>query len=263
METSKLIGILLVYTAVLLLAVFYVYPFLKKLSKRRISISIRIGTKEKEVQETKEQKEQKEPEEQKEPIVEPESQGKFPSILGKSKFVLRQPLPHAATDSETENRIEKEDTFAPETDKPEGLTVNYETGEGVEVPEEDKDVQVPDVNLHDEGKELEGGDNVHAEASGVDFHELGRTAKTVSDPEGSTPADEELAGKVLSENQYTDLVKSMQKDRPEYARRITDLIDGFDQTLAEKQERQVKPGRKKQKLYESEDFKDFNIDEIS
>ncbi len=252
METSKLIGILFVYTAVLLLAVFYVYPFLKKLSKRRISISIRIGIKEKGVQEAKEQKE---------PVVEPESQGKFPSILGKSKFVLRQPLQHTATDSETENRIEKEDTFAPGTENPEDEKVDYETGEGVEVPEEDKDISP--VDLHDEGKELEGGDSVYAEASGVDYSELGQTAKTVSDPEGSSEADEKLAGKVLSENQYTDLVKSMQKDRPEYARRITNLIDKSDQKLAEKQERQVKPNRKKQKLYESEDFKNFNIDDIS
>ncbi|MDR2947942.1 MAG: hypothetical protein LBV71_01910 [Prevotella sp.] len=260
METSKLIGILLVYTAVLLLAVFYVYPFLKKLSKRQISISIRIGTKEKEEQKAKEQKE---PEERKDKENQPDESEKFPSILGKSKFILCQPLPHAATDSETENRIEKEDTFAPGTGKPEGSTVNYETGEGVEVPEEDKDVQVPDVNLHDEGKELEGGDNVHAEASGVDFHELGQTAKTVSDPEGSTPADEALAGKVLSENQYTDLVKSMQKDRPEYAKRIMDLIDKSDQTLAESQKQNRKTSRKKKELYESEDFKNFNVDEIS
>ncbi|MDR2900638.1 MAG: hypothetical protein LBV20_03870 [Treponema sp.] len=260
METSKLILILIVYTALLLLAVFYVYPFLKKLSKRRISISIRIGTKEKEV---KEKQEAKESEEQKEPIVEPESQEKFPSILGKSKFVLSQPLPHTATDSETENRIEKGDTFVPETDKPEGSTVNYETGEGVEVQEEDKDIPASDTDLHDEGKDLEGGDNVLAEASGTDYMELGRTAKTISDPEGSSEADEELAGRVLSEIRYTDLVKSMQKDRPEYAKRIMDLIDKSDQNLAEKQERQVKPNRKKQKLYESEDFKNFNVDEIS
>jgi flagellar basal body-associated protein FliL len=253
METSKLILILIIYTAVLLLVVFYLYPFGKKLFRHKISIRIQIGTKE---------KEQKEAEEQKEPAVELKEPEKFPSVLGKSTFVLCQPLPHAATVSETENRTKKEDTFVPETEKSEDETVNYETGEGVEIPEEEKDVQAPNVDLNDEGKEFEGSD-IQAEASGVDFRELGQTAKTVSNPKSSSPSDEELAGKVLSENRYTDLVKSMQNSRPEYSKRITQLIDGFDQKLAEKQNAEMKPGRKKQRLYESEDFKNFSIDQIS
>ncbi|WP_291528634.1 hypothetical protein [Bacteroides sp. UBA939] len=253
METSKLILILIIYTAILLLVVFYVYPFGKELFKRRISIRIQIGTKE---------KEPKEAETPKESVVEPKEPEKFPSVLGKSTFVLRQPLPHAATDSETGNSTKKEDTFVPETEKPESSTVNYETGEGVEIPEEDKNVHTPDVDLNDEGKELEGND-IQAEASGVDYRELGQTAKAVSDPANSSPLDEELAGKVLSENQYTDLVKSMQNDRPEYSKRITELIDKYDRKLSESQNGKIKTSRKKQKLYESEDFKNFSINEIS
>ena len=212
-ETYNFILILVVYTAILLLAIFYIYPILKKFFKRRIFISIQIGTKGKET---------------KEKIEQPEKQEEFPSVLGKSKFVLRQPLPNASNNLETENRKGKEDTFAPETEKPEDKSVNYETGEGVEVPEEDKDVS--DVDLNDEGEDL-GAGNVPEEASGIDFNKLGQTAKTVSNPESSSPMDEDMAGKVLSENKYTQLVKSMQDARPEYAKRITELMDRYDKTV--------------------------------
>ncbi len=244
-ETYNFILILVVYTAILLLAIFYIYPILKKFFRRRISISIQIGTKEKEV---------------KKKVKQPEKQEEFPSVLGKSKFVLRQPLPNASSNLETENRKRKEDTFAPETEKPEDKSVNYETGEGIEVPEEDKDV--PDVDLNDEGEDI-GAGNIPEEASGIDFNKLGQTAKTVSNPESSSPMDEDIAGKVLSENKYTQLVKSMQDARPEYAKRITELMDRYDKKLSEGRNREVKTSRKKQKLYESDDFKNFNIDEIS
>ena len=244
-ETYNFILILVVYTAILLLAIFYIYPILKKFFKRRISISIQIGAKEKEV---------------KEEVKQPEKQEEFPSVLGKSKFVLRQPLPNASNNLETENRKGKEDTFAPESEKPEDKSVNYETGEGVELPEEDKDVS--DVDLNDEGEDL-GAGNIPEEASGIDFNKLGQTAKTVSNPESSSPMDEDMAGKVLSENKYTQLVKSMQDARPEYAKRITELMDRYNKKLSEGQNREIKTSKKKQKLYESEDFKNFNIDEIS
>lgn len=248
-ETYKLILILIVYTAILLLVIFYAYPLLKKLSKRKISISIHIGMKEKEVKEKAIKLEKQ------------EIQDGFPSILGKSKFVLCQPLPHAATDLETENRKEKEDTFASETEKPEDKTVNYETGEGVEVPDENEDDL--DVNLNGEGEDLGAGNMPEEEASGIDFNNLGTTTKVVSNPNGSSPADVDLAGKVLSENKYTGLVKSMQEARPEYARRITELMDRHEQKLAKAQAQKMGTSRKKQKLYASEDFKNFNIDEIS
>ncbi len=245
-ETYNFILILVVYTAILLLAIFYIYPILKKFFKHRISISIQIGTKEKEIKETMKQSEKQE---------------EFPSVLGKSKFILSQPLPNAATDLEAENRKKKEDTFAPETKKPDDKSVNFETGEGVEIPEEDKDVS--DVDLNDEGEDLGAGNIPEEEASGIDYNNLGKTAKTVSNPEGSSTADEDLAGKVLSENKYTQLVKSMQDARPEYAKRISELMDRYDRKLMEGQNIDTKVGRKKQKLYESEDFKNFNIDEIS
>lgn len=245
-ETYKLLLILVIYTAILLLAIFYVYPAVKKLSKRKISISIHIGMKEEEV---------------KEQIVQPEKKEEFPSVLGKSKFVLSQPLPNAATNPETENHKEKENTFAPGTGKPEYKTVDLESGEGVEVPQEDEGIS--DVDLNDEEESPGTGNMPEEEASGIDFNKLGQTAKTVSNPTDSSQADEELAGKVLSENKYTGLVKSMQDDRPEYAGRITELINRHEQKLAEAQNQHTGTSRRKQKLYESEDFKNFNIDEIS
>lgn len=249
-DSFNLIWILVVYTAVLLLAIFYVYPALKKFFKQRISISIQIGKNEKEVKEKVKEK-----------AKQPEKQEELPSVLGKSKFVLSQPLPNAATNLETENRSEKEDTFAPETKNPGDNSVDYETGEGVEVPDEDKEVS--EVDLSGEEEDLGAGTMPEEEASGIDFHKLGRTAKAVSNPTESNPADEELAGKVLCENKYTQLVKSMQDARPEYAQRISELMDRYDKKLSESRNVEVKVGRKKQKLYESEDFRNFNIDDIS
>ncbi|MBK5719556.1 hypothetical protein JGH11_01590 [Dysgonomonas sp. Marseille-P4677] len=244
-ETHELILILIVYTAILLLVIFYIYPCLKRLLKRKISISIQInagykGGKVKEMQ--------------------PERKEEFPSVLGKTKFVLSQPLPNTATDSGTENRKEKEDTFAPETQNPKVKTVDYETGEGIEIPEENEDVSDLDLNQEDEDI---GMKSMPEEASGIDFNDMGKTARTVSNPEGSSGQDEELAGKVLSENKYTGLVKSMQDVRPEYARRITELMDRHEQKLAERQNRGIRTSPRKQKMYESEDYKNFNIDEIS
>jgi hypothetical protein len=245
-DAYKLVLILVVYTAVLLLCIFYIYPCLKKLSKRKISISIQIGIKEKEVKERVEQ---------------PGKQEEFPSVLGKTKFVLRQPLPNAATDLKTENRKEKGDTFAPETKKPEDKNVNYETGEGVEVQEEDEDVT--GVDLNGEEEDLGAGNTPEEGASGIAFHELGTTAKVLSNPDNAGAAEEDLAGRVLSENKYTELILSIQKSRPEYAGRITALIERYNEKLAEGQNRKVNAGRRKQKLYESDDFKNFNINEIS
>ncbi|MDR1582103.1 MAG: hypothetical protein LBS55_02405, partial [Prevotellaceae bacterium] len=70
METPTLVLILVIYTAVLLLVIFYIYPQLKKLFRHKISISIRIGTEEKQ---------------EKGKTVPPKKQEKFPSILGKTK----------------------------------------------------------------------------------------------------------------------------------------------------------------------------------
>jgi hypothetical protein len=249
METYKLVLILIIYTAVLLLVIFYVYPQLKKLFSHKVSISIRIG------------KEEMTGEAEKKEVVKAPKQEKFPSILGETKFVLSQPLPNTATDLESENHKEKDDTFAPETEKSADENVNYETGEGIEVTEENDENQ--DVDLNDEDEDLKAGSISDEEASGIDFNNLGKTAKTISAPDGSTPADEDLAGKVLSENKYTGLVKSMQDARPEYAKRITELMDRYDRKLSESQNAEVKTSRRKQKLYESDDFRNFNVDEIS
>jgi hypothetical protein len=245
---DEIVLVLIIYTAVLLLIIFYIYPQLKKLFKHKISISIQIGTKEKEVGAQ---------------AAPPGKQEKFPSVLGKTKFVLSQPLPNAASDLETENRKEKEDTFAPETKKSEDekpdSTVNLETGEGLDVEEDSKEA----VNADEELEGLGVGNEPEDRAGGIDYDNLGRAAKTISDPKDSSPTDEDMAGKVLSENKYTQLVQSMRDARPEYAQRITELMDRHERKLAETQNMEVKASRKKQKLYESEEFKNFNPNDIS
>ena len=242
-ETYELILILTVYTAFLLLAIYYVYPYLKKLLKR--GIYIRIGGEEKK--------------EEKEAVEKVKKQEKMPSILGESKFVLSQPLPNTTTNSETENRKEKDNTFAPETKKSEDENVDYETGEGLEIPPENDESS--DVDLNDEEVIDVGGDPLD-KASGIAYNELQVTAKTIETPNTSSSSDEELAGKVLSENKCTQLVQSIQDARPEYARRITELLELHERKLAEEQTQKA-VSKKKQKLYESDDFKKFNVDDIS
>ena len=247
-ETYKVILILIVYTAILLLVIFYLYPLLKKLFKHKISISIQIGAEEKEV---------------KEMVKKQEKQEELPSILGKPKFVLSQPLPNAATDLETKNRTEKEHTFVPETKKPEDENVNYETGEGIEVAEEDEDVSNVDLNGEEDAEDLGVGNIPEDDASGIAYNELGTTAKAINNPDSVSNAEEDVAGRVLSENKYTQLVISIQESRNEYAKRITELIDRYDEKLAEEQNQGSKVSRKKQKVYESDEFKKFSVEDIS
>jgi len=140
-------------------------------------------------------------------------------------------------------------------------TVNPETGEGLDVEVEEDGREA--VNADEELEDLGAGNLPEDRAGGIDYDQLGRTAKTISDPEGSSSPDEDLAGKVLSENKLTGLVQSMQDARPEYARRISELMDRHERKLSESQIREVKTSRKKQKLYESEEFKNFNPDDIS
>jgi len=250
METYKLVLVLIIHTAALLLVIFYVYPQLKKFFRHKISISIRIGTEEKK---------------EKEKTVPSKKQEKFPSILGKTKFVLSQPLPNAATDLETENRTEKEDTFAPETRKPEDekpdSAVNLETGEGVEPEEENEDSG--SVNPDEETEDLGVGNLPEEKASGIDYGELGVATKTISDERNSSPEDEKMTGKILSENKNTGLVQSIQKAHPAYSQRIGELIDLFEKEHLAATAAEEKISSRTQKMYESEDFKNFNPKDIS
>lgn len=249
-ETYKLVLILIIYTAIMLLLIFYVYPQLKKLFSHKISISIRIGKEEKEV---------------KEKVAFPEKQEKFPSILGETKFVLSQPLPNAATDLETKNRKEKGDTFASDSkeraDEKADKTVDLETGEGIEPEDENDDNS--HVDLNGEVEDLGVGNVPEERGSGIDYDNLGQTAKTISNPNGSTEADEYLAGKTLSENKGTDLVKSIQNAHPVYSQRIGDLMDKFEKEYLAAGAREEKVSPRTQKMYESEEFRNFNPKDIS
>ncbi|MDR0429588.1 MAG: hypothetical protein LBH58_03810 [Tannerellaceae bacterium] len=246
-DIYKFMLILVVYTAILLLVIFYVYPYLNKLLKR--GIYIRIGGEEKK--------------EENKTVEKVEKQEKLPSILGKPKFVLSQPLPNAATNLETGNRVEKEPTFVPETKNQEDENVNCETGEGIEVPEEGENVSNVDLNREEEAEDLGIGNMPDEDASGITFNELGTTAKAIKNPNSISQSEEDVAGRVLSENKYTQLVISIQESRNEYAKRITELIDRYDEKLAEEQNRQSKVSCKKQKIYDSDEFKNFSVENIS
>ncbi|KAA6308043.1 hypothetical protein EZS27_040283, partial [termite gut metagenome] len=244
---SYILIVLLVYTAVLILVVGYLYPCLKKILYRYISISIHIGKKKgKEnggVQERQEAKKEVE----------------IPSILGKSKFNLSQSKPNAATDLKTGNRTPKEDTFTPGIEK----TVENENGEELDIPE-DEDEEAEVENIPDESEESEILDSKTGHepgiASGLNFDDLGRIKKAIENPSPASREQQE-AGKILYENEYTDMVEKIKKISPECSAKIAALMDVHLKATAG--ERRTRPlAKSKQKQVESKGFNDFDINSI-
>jgi hypothetical protein len=244
-DTSYIPAVLLVYTAILILLAYYLYPFLKKVFHRYISISIRIGKNiEKRNGDMKEGQKVKKEEE-------------FPSILGKSKFNLSQSKPTAAADLKTGKRMEKEDTFVPENKK----TIENEDGEGLDIPDDDDD-DAETVNSEDEREEPEILDSKpsHEIASGLGYDELGKIKNAIENP-SPTNREQEEAGKILCANESTDLVEKIKKISPECSAKITSLMEFHLKATA--RERSVRPlSKSKQKQMESEGFKDFDINSI-
>ncbi|KAA6340395.1 hypothetical protein EZS27_011736 [termite gut metagenome] len=239
--------VLLVYTAVLILVVGYLYPFLKKILRRYISISIHIG---------KEGGEEKGGAQERQ---EAEKEVEIPSILGKSKFNLSQSKPNAATDLKTGNRTPKEDTFAPGIEK----TVENENGEGLDIPD-DENEEAEVENSADESGELEilDSETVHEPgiASGLSFDDLGRIKKAIENP-SLVNGEQQEAGKILYENEYTDMVEKIKKISPECSAKIAALMDVH--LKATSGERRTRPlAKSKQKQVESKGFNDFDINSI-
>jgi hypothetical protein len=240
-DKSYILTVLLVYTAILILVVYYLYPFLKKILRRYISISIHIEKKKSETKKVKEVKKEVE----------------FPSILGKSKFNLSQSKPTAATDLKTGNRMEKEDTFVPGIEKP----VENENGEGLEIPDDDNEPEVEnDADESEESERLDSGNGHHETASGVGFDDLDKVKNVIENP-SPTGREQQAAGKILYENESTDLVEKIKKISPECSAKITALMDVHLKANASLQA--ARPlGKSKQKQMESEGFNDFDINSI-
>lgn len=177
----------------------------------------------------------------------------IPSIVGKSKFNLRQSTPNTATDLKRENPIEKESTFAPSTDSdPEKLDISEPLEKVEKLPEEEFDSEEEEIGLEAEQEAML--------ASGVIYEELFKTQQTIETPH-ATPQEEKDAGKVIYQQEGTNIFEQVAASSEENALRISDLIDIHLKELALKEtEKEAPEGRSKQE--ESPDFKNFDIDSI-
>jgi hypothetical protein len=224
---------LIVVIASVLLGMF-LYPILLRKWKRFVEWLYWCTNGETD-EEAKEKKPQK---------TEPKEMG-IPSVIGKSKFNLRQSTPNTATDLKSENPIEKESTFAPEPDSdPEKFDVD--------IPLEKDQPVMPDEAAEEEEPLDAGHDAVLA--SGASYDELMHTNRTVAGEQVSE-ADKGEAGRVLYENRRTDMFEQVAANSEETARTIATLIDIH---LAMRTQRLQGAN---EMIYPDE-FKDFDIDSI-
>jgi len=137
------------------------------------------------------------------------------SIVGKSNFNLRQPVPTTATPTAEEPKTEEGvHNFAPQE--------NQEPMD-VDIPLE-KEVVEDSIDENEEAIELEGlfGKELHY-ASGVDINDLGKLKHVIETPSADIKEKQE-AGKILYENRETDLVGQMASNEKN-ASIISGLID--------------------------------------
>lgn len=176
-----------------------------------------------------------------------------PSIIGKSKFNLSQSKPNATTVSVKEAADDKVHNFAPES-------VEEPNEMDIDVPLEKVEYRDQEVDIEEEEEELgniAGADAILA--SGVVFDELHKV-KQVIEKADATSEEEQLAGKILSENRNTALVGHMLEGNSELSIRISYLIDIQDKALAT--EKESKLSKKEHKELNAEDFKNFDVNTI-
>ena len=168
-----------------------------------------------------------------------------PSIVGKSKWEPGHRGTKAASDLESENPKEKEHIFAPESGEESPLM-------DMDYPLEKEEAE-GEVNLDEEETELSVENDADC-ASGASYEELMHTNRTIVNEE-APKEDKEEAGRVLYENEKTEMFQQVVASSEETASVITSLIDVH---LAMRAERL----RKEQEVTYPDDLKDFDINSI-
>lgn len=177
----------------------------------------------------------------------PRKDAPMTEILGKSNFVLPASVPLnatlkplEATEKESENTVEKDDTFVAESEKHPLQVPDEELDEifSDAPPEgEDNGPMDIDVSLDYEDEELQGCSAPGAMASGVSFEDmcaavkvLGKAKETVSEQE------EKEAGRTLTELQHTDMFEQLVAKHPQRAERVTELINRHMENFRQERE---------------------------
>ncbi|OJX59459.1 MAG: hypothetical protein BGO84_11950 [Dysgonomonas sp. 37-18] len=172
---------------------------------------------------------------------------KIASILGKSKFNLRQSTPNTATDLKNENPIEKESTFVPPAkDEAEKFDIDVPLDKVEYLSQEEFDAEC-------EQEELEGEYDAVL-ASGASYEELAHTNRTIADKQASV-TDKDEAGRVLYENKQTEMIEQVIANGAEISKTISTLIDVHLAMCARRLQGD-------NEIVYPKDFKDFNIDSI-
>mgnify|MGYP001431409909 FL=1 len=175
------------------------------------------------------------------------------SILGKSKFNLRQSTPNTATNLKEKNPIEKESTFvSPKESEPEKFDVDVPLKKVEYLSAEEFDSET-------EREELESEHDAVL-ASGASYDELVHTNRTIADKQASD-ADKDEAGRVLYENQQTEMIEQVIANGAETSRTISTLIDVHLAMRAQRL-RELVQGQEDNKTTFPNGFKDFDIDSI-
>lgn len=218
---------LIVIIASLLLFGILVYPYI-----RRVCLLVRLGK-----ESLKDKKSEKISSTEK-------NTSELTSVIGKSKFTLRQPLPTATTpivkDSTIEDRVFN--FVSEENQEPMDIEILLEK----EIIEENN------VDEEQEAIELEElfGKDIHY-ASGVDINDLGKL-KYVIENSSAGIEEKKQAGKILYENKETDMVSQMASNNQYTASMISNLIDLHMETY-------LKENSNANQVKSLDDIEDFDI----
>ena len=168
-------------------------------------------------------------------VTSPKRRDDVPDIVGKSTFRVRPttpksaiPTPQAATKTENEKPMEKEPTFASETEKRPSARLSDE-----ELDAAFEHLEIPDVPLEYEEDDETGADEEmplaarHAGyASGVSFEQIDRAVRTASDA-SATDTERREAGRVFGQIEGTELYDRLVGGSAAIGEKISGLMDYY------------------------------------
>ncbi|WP_417173386.1 conjugal transfer protein TraD [Alistipes finegoldii] len=167
-------------------------------------------------------------------VTPPKRREDVPDIVGKSTFRVRPttpksaiPTPQAATKPETGKPMEKEPTFASETENRTSARIPDdkldEAFEHLEIPDIPLEYEDEDDDYIDEDVPLGAGRRY---ASGASFEELDAAMKTACDP-SADDNQRRQAGRLFGQMQGTEFFDRLVSGSSDIAEKITGLMDYY------------------------------------
>ena len=168
-------------------------------------------------------------------VTSPKRRDDVPDIVGKSTFRVRPttpksaiPTPQAATKTENEKPMEKEPTFASETEKRPSARLSDE-----ELDAAFEHLEIPDVPLEYEEDDETGADEEMplaarpaGYASGVSFEQIDRAVRTASDA-SATDTERREAGRVFGQIEGTESYDRLVGGSAAIGEKISGLMDYY------------------------------------